>query len=47
MESLDDAERFLNTADDTRYAACDRAIAQVMHTLERLAIVWKVRFFFF
>lgn len=43
MESLDEAGGFLRTADPTRYSACERALQQVMHTLQRLALVWKVR----
>lgn len=42
-ESLDDANEFRNTGSKARYAACERALRQVTHTLERLAHVWKVR----
>ncbi|GAA5945607.1 hypothetical protein JCM1841_003914, partial [Sporobolomyces salmonicolor] len=41
MESLDEANGFLRTSDDSRYAACERALQQVTHTLQRLALVWK------
>lgn len=43
MESLDVANRFLYTGDDARFAACERALAQVIMTLQRLVKVWKVR----
>jgi len=42
MESLDEASGFLRTSDDSRYATCERALQQVTHTLQRLALVWKV-----
>jgi hypothetical protein len=42
MESLDVAKRFLYTGDDARFAACERALAQVIMTLQRLVKVWKV-----
>ncbi|GAA5883558.1 hypothetical protein JCM16303_005487 [Sporobolomyces ruberrimus] len=41
MESLDEAGGFLRTSDDSRYATCERALQQVTHTLQRLALVWK------
>ncbi|GAA5824155.1 hypothetical protein JCM11251_001543 [Rhodosporidiobolus azoricus] len=41
MESLDEAAGFLRTSDDSRYSACERALQQVAHTLQRLALVWK------
>ncbi|GAA6011922.1 hypothetical protein JCM10207_003430 [Rhodosporidiobolus poonsookiae] len=41
MESLDEAGGFLRTADEGRYSACERALQQVTHTLQRLALVWK------
>ncbi|GAA6016544.1 hypothetical protein JCM11491_002356 [Sporobolomyces phaffii] len=41
MESLDEAAGFLRTSDDARYATCERALQQVTHTLQRLALVWK------
>ncbi|GAA5897511.1 hypothetical protein JCM6882_003504 [Rhodosporidiobolus microsporus] len=41
MESLDEAAGFLRTSDDSRYSACERALQQVTHTLQRLALVWK------
>ncbi|GAA5943718.1 uncharacterized protein JCM15063_005814 [Sporobolomyces koalae] len=41
MESLDEASGFLRTSDDSRYATCERALQQVTHTLQRLALVWK------
>jgi centromere/kinetochore protein ZW10 len=43
MESLDEAGGFLGTSNENRYAACERALQQVIHTLQRLALVWKVR----
>lgn len=43
MESLDEANGFMRTSDDNRYSACERALQQVTHTLQRLALVWKVR----
>lgn len=42
MESLDEAGGFLGTSNENRYAACERALQQVIHTLQRLALVWKV-----
>lgn len=42
MEILDDANRFLNTTNPASFSASERAINQVTHTLERLALVWKV-----
>ena len=45
MSCLDEASRFLYTADDSRYAACERAIGQVTDLLQRLSTVWKVRLF--
>lgn len=42
MESLDEANGFLRTSDDAHYAACERALQQVTHTLHRLSLVWKV-----
>lgn len=42
MECLDEANRFLYTSEDVRFAACQRALRQVTHMLERLAQVWKV-----
>lgn len=47
MESLDAANGFMYTSDDSRYVACERAVHQVTHTLERLVQVWKVRFALF
>ncbi|GAA5871104.1 hypothetical protein JCM3774_005109 [Rhodotorula dairenensis] len=41
MESLDEAGGFLGTLNENRYAACERALQQVIHTLQRLALVWK------
>ena len=41
MECLDAANRFLHTSDDGRFAACERALAQVTHSLERLSQLWK------
>ncbi|GAA5981725.1 hypothetical protein JCM10908_004578 [Rhodotorula pacifica] len=41
MESLDEAGGFLGTSNENRYAACERALQQVIHTLQRLALVWK------
>ena len=43
MECLDEANRFLYTGEDHRFAACERALAQVTYSLERLSSVWKVR----
>ena len=42
MDSLDQANRFLYTADDSRYAACERALQQVTESLERLVKGWMV-----
>lgn len=42
MECLNEANRFLYTSQDVRFAACERALRQVTHMLERLAQVWKV-----
>ena len=42
-ECLDEASRFRNTSDESRFAACQRAVKQVGYTLERLAHVWRVR----
>lgn len=42
MESLDEAGGFLRTSDETRFSACERALQQVTHILQRLALVWKV-----
>lgn len=47
MDSLDEANRFLYTSEDARYASCERAIAKVASTLERLAEAWKVSFLSF
>ncbi|KAK4698605.1 hypothetical protein P7C70_g7668, partial [Phenoliferia sp. Uapishka_3] len=41
MECLDEANRFLRTGEDQRFAACERSLAQVIHTLDRLAQAWK------
>ncbi|GAA5977789.1 hypothetical protein JCM11641_006073 [Rhodosporidiobolus odoratus] len=41
MESLDEAAGFLRTSDDVRFSTCERALQQVTHTLQRLALVWK------
>ncbi|BGP32042.1 ribosome bioproteinsis protein ytm1 [Rhodotorula toruloides] len=41
MESLDEANGFLRTSDDAHFAACERALQQVTHTLHRLSLVWK------
>ncbi|GAA5851143.1 hypothetical protein JCM8547_004143 [Rhodosporidiobolus lusitaniae] len=41
MESLDEAGGFLRTSDENRFSACERALQQVTHTLQRLALVWK------
>lgn len=43
MESLDEASGFLRTSDEARFQSCERALQQVMHILQRLALVWKVR----
>lgn len=43
MECLDEANLFLRTAEDVKYATCQRAIRQVTHVLHRLAAVWEVR----
>lgn len=43
MDSLDQANRFLYTADEARFAACERALQQVSDSLERLVKDWKVR----
>ncbi|GAA5898920.1 hypothetical protein JCM8208_005428 [Rhodotorula glutinis] len=41
MESLDEAGGFLRTSDEARFQSCERALQQVMHILQRLALVWK------
>lgn len=41
-ECLADAEGFRDTGDAARFAACERAIKQVKHTLERVSQAWKV-----
>lgn len=42
MESLDEAGGFIRTSDEVRFEACERALQQVLHILQRLALVWKV-----
>ncbi|GAA6056789.1 hypothetical protein JCM3770_002800, partial [Rhodotorula araucariae] len=41
MESLDEAGGFLRTSDEARFESCERALQQVTHILQRLALVWK------
>ncbi|BGP48144.1 ribosome bioproteinsis protein ytm1 [Rhodotorula kratochvilovae] len=41
MESLDEAGGFLRTSDEARFQSCERALQQVTHILQRLALVWK------
>jgi hypothetical protein len=45
MESLDEAGGFLRTSNEERFSACRRALEQVQHQLQRLALVWKVRLY--
>ena len=40
-ECLDSADGFTRTDDDARYAACERAVAQVSHIVQHLVHVWK------
>ena len=40
-ECLDSADGFTRTDDDARYAACERAVAQVTHIVQHLVHVWK------
>lgn len=42
MDQLDQANRFLYTADDARFSACERALQQITENLERLVKDWKV-----
>ena len=41
-EQLDEADGFKDTSEDTRFHTCQRALRQVLYTLDRLASVWKV-----
>lgn len=42
LECLEETEGFRDPADEMRFAACERALKQVTHTLERLSHAWKV-----
>lgn len=40
-ESLDEANHFLDVGDDARFAACERAIRQVVHALNQTQQAWR------
>jgi hypothetical protein len=42
MENLDDAGAFRNTSDPATFDQCERALKQVVYSLDQLAHVWKV-----
>lgn len=41
-ESLDDAQGFLYTSDDARFAICERAVSDISDNLTTLSRAWKV-----